>query len=184
MEVSMMKILVLTGSPHIKGTTALMADEFIAGAEEAGHEVMRFDTAQMNISPCTGCDHCRRNKGQCIFNDDMLKINPHLLETDAVVFVSPLYYFGMTAQLKRTVDRFYAVNTELRGHSKKVYLLSAGADDEDWIMHGVVAHMQTMCRYLNWQYIDGVLAIGAGVPGDLENSEYLKTTREMGYQIT
>jgi multimeric flavodoxin WrbA len=49
-----MKILVLTGSPHKAGTTALLADEFCEGAKEAGHDVMRIDTADLRINPCIG----------------------------------------------------------------------------------------------------------------------------------
>ena len=47
-----MKILVITGSPHKKGTSALLADNFIAGALEAGHEVFRFDTIFQVTQPC------------------------------------------------------------------------------------------------------------------------------------
>ena len=40
-----MNIVVITGSSHKNGTSALLADEFIRGAKEAGHSVYRFDTA-------------------------------------------------------------------------------------------------------------------------------------------
>lgn len=45
----------------------------------------------------------------------METLHPHLKEADVVVFVTPLYYFGMSAQLKMVIDRFYAVNSELDG---------------------------------------------------------------------
>lgn len=47
-----MKILMITGSAHKNGTTAMLASEFIKGAEEAGHEVYRFDAAFKNVHPC------------------------------------------------------------------------------------------------------------------------------------
>lgn len=47
-----MKILVITGSPHRRGTSMLLADEFSAGAEAAGHKVIRFDAASSRIEPC------------------------------------------------------------------------------------------------------------------------------------
>ena len=49
-----MKITVLTGSPRENGTSNYMADEFIRGAEESGHEVYRFDTARADIKNCIG----------------------------------------------------------------------------------------------------------------------------------
>ena len=177
------RIVMLTGSPHVKGTTSVLADAFCEGAKEAGHDLARFDTAQMKIHPCTGCNYCRENHEKCIFEDEMLQIYPHLKEADAVVFVSPLYYFGVTAQLKSAIDRFFAINIKLRSNPTKVYLLTAGADDEYWVMDGIKAHMKTMCRYLNWSYEGGVLALEAAVPEDLENTNYLRQARDLGSHL-
>ena len=66
-----MKILVLTGSPHKKGTSAMMADYFIEGAKSSGNEVVRLDTAFMNINSCLGCGYCRKNSEKCVQDDDM-----------------------------------------------------------------------------------------------------------------
>lgn len=49
-----MKIVILQGSPNKNGSTNILAEEFTRGAEEAGHSVLRFDLADMNINPCTG----------------------------------------------------------------------------------------------------------------------------------
>ena len=175
-----MKIVMLTGSPHIKGTTALLADEFCAGAVEAGHEVARFDTARLHIEPCLGCDHCRSLSGSCVHEDDMGKIHAALLKAEALVLVTPLYYFGMTAQLKAAVDRFYAINPALLEIPKKVYLISAGADPDQWAMEALVAHYKTICRYLNWDAAGELLVLGAGEPQDLETRDVLAKARTMG----
>lgn len=175
-----MKILMLLGSPHAQGTTALLADEFCLGAKEAGHEVVKFETAKLNINPCLGCDHCSTHKEGCIQRDGMLEIYPHLLAADGVVFVTPLYYFGMSAQIKSTIDRFYAVNSDLQEKPKAAYLLVAGADEEAWVMTGIKTHFQTICRYLKWQDKGTVLALGAAVPEDLAASDYLQAARKLG----
>ena len=70
-----MRILVLTGSPHRRGTSNTLADEFIKGVQASGHEVIRFDTPFLNIHLCIGCDRCGMN-GPCVFKDDM----PHILD--------------------------------------------------------------------------------------------------------
>ena len=90
-----MYVLVLTGSPHIHGATDLLAGEFIRGAEEAGHEVIRFDAAFMGIHPCLACDGCRES-GICVQKDGMEKVLESLLDTDLVALVTPLYYYGIT----------------------------------------------------------------------------------------
>ena len=175
-----MKIVMLTGSPHSNGTTALLADEFCAGASESGHEILRFNTASLKIEACLGCDHCRILSGSCVHEDDMSRIYPHLQEAQILVLVTPLYYFGMTAQLKRAVDRFYAVNPALRTQVKKVYLISAGADQDSWAMEALMAHYRTICRYLNWEASGEILALGAGKRVDLEQSDALSRARAMG----
>lgn len=179
-----MKILVLSGSPHKNGTTSLLIDEFYEGATQSGHEVVRIDTAKLKINPCLGYNHCRRNEGKCVHEyDDMLEIILHLLTADAVVLVSPLYYFGLTAQLKTVIDRFYSVNSLLRESPKKLYLIAAGADTDDWAMDGVRAHYKTLCKYLGWHEGGTLLAYGLAARQDAENSEYKIMSNKFGKEI-
>ena len=174
------EVLILTGSPHSQGTTAFLADEFCIGAKEAGHEVVRFETAKLDIHPCIGCYHCRKNDGRCVYDDDMSQIYPHLLTADAVVLVTPLYYFNMTAQLKCTIDRFFSVNPVLRETPKKLFLIAAGNDKDDWAMDTLKVNFHAICRYLYWQEGGMVLAYGSNTRKDVENSEYQTAVRNLG----
>lgn len=179
-----MKILVLTGSPHTNGTTALLADEFCDGATQSSHEVIRIDTAKLKISPCLGCNHCRKNSGKCVHeSDDMIEVTLQLLNADVVVLVSPLYYFGFTSQLKRVIDRFYSINSLLRESPKKLYLIAAGADTYDWAMDAIEAHYKALCKYLRWQEGGTLLAYGLSTRQDAENSEYKVMARKLGKEI-
>jgi FMN-dependent NADH-azoreductase len=111
----------------------------------------------------------------------MIEIIIHLLTADAVVLVSPLYYFGMTAQLKTVIDRFYSVNSLLRENSKRLYLIAAGADTYSWAMDAVKAHYKCLCNYLKWQEGGILLCYGLGTREDAEkNSVYKEMAREMG----
>jgi multimeric flavodoxin WrbA len=74
----------------------------------------------------------------------MNKLNPELLETDVVVFVTPLYYFGMSAQIKTVLDRFYGNNYKLMGSGKKAMLMATSYDDNEWTMTDLVAHYKTI----------------------------------------
>ncbi len=178
-----MKVLVLTGSPHLHGTTAFLADEFCIGAKEADNEIIRFDTSKLNIHPCTGCNYCRKNDRKCVFDDEMSQIYPHLLTAEAVVLVTPLYYFGMTAQLKSAIDRFYSANELLREKPKKLFLIAAGADGDSWVMDALESHYKSICRYLRWQEGGTVLAFGAASRKDAENSEYKTMARALGKEL-
>ena len=71
-----MKITMLFGSPHKQGTTNVLAEAFMKGAQEAGHEVTRLNLAQMKIGGCMACDYCSRTKQGCIQKDDMQQVEP------------------------------------------------------------------------------------------------------------
>ncbi len=122
-----MKILVLTGSPRAKGNSAAMADAFIEGAKSAGHEVVRFDVAKMNINGCLGCEYCHtKGEGQCIQKDDFEKVLPAYKDCDMVVFASPIYYFTLTAQMEAAIQRVYCIGKPTKA-TKAAMLLSSGS---------------------------------------------------------
>lgn len=100
-----MRIVVLEGSPNKHGSSNMMADEFIKGARETGNEVTVVDAAHADINPCTGCVFCGY-EGPCVQKDGMEQIRKLILDADMIVFVTPLYYYGMSAQLKTLIDRF------------------------------------------------------------------------------
>ena len=114
-----MNILIINGSPHTKGTTALLRDKFQKGAASAGHNITTFHACKEELHPCIGCDYCRTTENGCIYKDGMETLNPLLKNADCVVFVTPLYYFGMSSQMKMVIDRFYANNAALRSLEKE-----------------------------------------------------------------
>lgn len=176
-----MKIVMITGSAHRHGTTAALADAFQRGAAEAGHTVFRFDAAFQTVHPCIGCDTCRRT-GVCAFQkDDMKLLNPHLLEADAVVFVSPIYYFSLSAQIKAVIDRFYANDDALHG-GKKAVLLTAMADDAMHAASGANATFREIAAYLNWTPAGILNAKSASGPDDL-TEETLAGASTLGREL-
>lgn len=177
-----MKITVITGSPHEGGTSVLLAEEFIRGAREQGHEIFRFNAAEAHVAPCVGCDKCGCGQAPCAQNDDMDILNPRLLEADAIVFVTPLYYFGFSAQMKAVIDRFHANINRLAGH-KKAVLLVTSFDDKDWTMNAVSEQYKSLARYLQWKNAGMVLATGCGSRKEIEHSSYPKQAYLLGRSI-
>lgn len=177
-----MKITVITGSAHRKGTSALLADKFIEGAEAAGHEVFRFDAAFKNVHGCLGCDTCVDKGEGCVFKDDMLELNPHLIEADAVVFVSPIYYYNINAQIKAVIDRFYANNAVLQG-GKKTALLLTMADDCTESAEGATVFFRHFTKYMKWENRGVIAAINCWHRADIEQSEYPQQAYELGKNL-
>lgn len=177
-----MKIVVLTGSPHKNGTSNTLAREFIRGAEEAGHEVLRFDTAFLKIHPCIGCDHCGMN-GPCAFNDDMPKVLDAILDSDMLVFVTPIYYFGFSAQIKSAIDRFYSRNGQIqRKHLKSAFIATAWNNDNQ-VMQGVEKHIEILIDYLNLDNEGMILAKGYGYTGASTEKHYMEEAYNLGKSI-
>lgn len=179
-----MKVLVVCGSPHKNGTTNALAEAFISGIDLNKHQVEKIQLADKKIAPCKGCDYCKKHDGKCVSGDDMELLNPSILEADVLVFVSPLYYFGFTAQLKAFIDRFYAINAGLHAQTeKKAILLTAGADTDDSAMDGIVANYETMVRYLGWKNIGEICAYGCAVKENLVETSYLEEAKKLGESL-
>lgn len=176
-----MKITVITGSPHRNGTSALLADKFIEGAKTAGHDVFRFNAAFEDVHPCIGCDRCGMN-GPCIYKDSMEKLNPELLAADLVAFVTPLYYYGMSAQIKTVIDRFYANNSRLHVN-KKAILMATAYNSSDWTMTALTEHYKTLLRYMGWEDAGMVLAVGCGARSDIERTDFPNQAYKLGMNL-
>ena len=111
-----MRILVLNGSPHPDGATADMVAAFEKGAKEAGHDVVSFSVARMNVKGCLGCEYCHnKGEGKCVQQDDMQRLYPEFFSADMVVFASPIYYFTLSAQLQAVIQQYYQSIVEYWG---------------------------------------------------------------------
>lgn len=174
-----MKIVVLTGSAHKNGTTALLAEEFIKGATEKGHEIYRFDAAFKNVHPCIACEKCHTASEGCVFKDDISELNPYLLEADGIVFVSPIYYYDINAQIKAVIDRFYANDAALH-KNKKTALIVTMADITEKTADGAVASFKGTANFLEWSVAGTVIGVNCGSVDDLKKTNYPKQAYELG----
>ena len=178
-----MKVLVLQASPNLKGSTAILVDEFCRGAREAGHAVERVDVRKLKIAPCTGCVACGY-EGPCVQNDDMDGLRTKILAADMLVLATPLYYYGMTAQLKTVIDRFCSANSSITGKRMRSALLTVAWNADDWTFEALVAHYRTLVRYLHWRDQGMILGYGCGSPGMTRASGYPKKAYELGLRIS
>lgn len=122
------KILILSGSPRKEGNSDLLADEFEKGAKESGHEVEKIRVAEKDIGYCKACYFCKRNSGRCIQEDDMENILQKMIDSDVIVFATPVYFYSIDAQLKTLIDRTVARWTEVK--DKEFFYLITCADEE------------------------------------------------------
>lgn len=178
-----MKIVILQGSPNKKGSTDVLAEQFRKGAEEVGHTVQRFDLTDLQIRPCTGCVSCGY-EGPCVQKDENQIIRQAVLEADMIVFATPLYYYGMSAQLKTVIDRFCAYNSSIQRKHMKSALLAVAWNSDDWTFEALESHYKTLVRYLNLTDMGMVLGYGCGTRSMTEHSRFPQQAYVLGKQLT
>ena len=98
-----MNILILSGSPRNNGNTDLLVEAFAKGASEK-HHIEIVSVHDYTVHPCTGCNACFSSVGNaCVQKDDMPVIYSKLSNADMLVIASPVYFYGLSAQLKAAV---------------------------------------------------------------------------------
>jgi multimeric flavodoxin WrbA len=180
----MKKVVILSGSPHVNGTTAALVEHLLYGAQAVGCKVERFNVATLKIGGCKACMFCRKPgaTGACVQKDDMEKVGAAVVAADVVVFATPLYYSDMTSQLKATIDRFFSFGENMK-KPKAVYLLLACGGPDPKAFNPVISVFESMCSYLGWTIKGKVLAAGCMDAAALAKTQHCMTAYEMGQKI-
>lgn len=177
-----MKILVIKSSPNLKGSSNLIADRFIQGVCDAGHEVSQFYTLKSDIHPCTGCRSCGMS-GPCCQHDDMDLLREQVLASDMIVFVTPVYYFGMSAQLKTVIDRLYCIDKPLREkHVKSLFICTCWSSNES-VIKPLKAQYKAIAEYLDLDDEGFIGALGCGTPEMTAATEFPERAYRLGTKM-
>lgn len=185
----MSSVLIISSTPRARGNSAILAQKVAEGVRAVGGTVTLVNVARMNIAPCDACDACQDTReAPCIVEDDMAAIYPLLLAADAIVFASPIYFFGPSAQLKCLLDRTYALGggndwTALAG--KRVGLVFTYGDS-DQLKSGVFhayGMFRDACEFLGMALVDCVHA-ACGTEGEvLQNVHALARAERLGRSL-
>jgi multimeric flavodoxin WrbA len=139
------KVLVLLGSPRRKGNSAILAEQVTRGAKSGKAKVETIYLHGKSIAPCKGCMSCQKkgSKG-CSIQDDMQEIYLKLIESDAWVIASPVYWFTMSAQTKIFMDRCFALPAYQKDPFRgKRIAIAMTYGDEDPFTSGCVNALRT-----------------------------------------
>ena len=178
----MSNIVVLAGSVRKGGNTDLLVQAFAEGAGQ-NHDVEIVSVADYNVNPCIGCNSCFSREGnQCFQDDDMHKIYDKLKNADILVIASPVYFYGISAQLKAIVDRLH---TPMRKEFKirKLALILVGAATLPELFDPIKLQYQLVLNYFQLEDAGMVLVRGARDKGDVKNSPALKEAYDLGISI-
>ena len=156
------KVLALSTSPRRSGNSELLADAFLAGAAEAGHETEKVCLYGKDIQFCRGCLTCQKTK-RCVIRDGVEEILEKMRRADVLVFATPIYFYEMSGQMKTLLDRtnpLFPAEYAFRD----IYLLATAADGDESAMDGVVKGLEGWISCFDRAKLSGVVR-GVGVDG-------------------
>lgn len=175
------KVLILSGSPRKNGNSDLLCNEFLRGAQEAGHTVEKIRVQEKKVACCLACYACRET-GVCAINDDMAQIMQQIIDCDVLVLASPVYFYSIDAQLKAVIDRTVCRWTEVK--DKEMYYIMTAADEERSSMDTTLACFRGYADCIEGAVEKGVL-YGTGVyeAGAVRQTGLLQQAYEMGKNV-
>lgn len=177
----MKNILIISSSPRRNGNSQLLCNQFMQGALDKGHHVDMIRIMDQNISYCRACDGCIRNGGTCILKDDMANILDLYQKADVLVLATPVYFYGISAQMKTFIDRTYPIWQHL-GKKDVYYIISAGLGED--IVEKSLGDLNGFVEHLEEYEIKGKLyATNVMDAGLVKDQDIYKQAYEMDNSI-
>jgi multimeric flavodoxin WrbA len=186
-----MKVLGIMGSPRRQSNTEILLDKALEGAREAGAEVEKVLVSKLKISPCLEIYACRKD-GNCAIKDDMQLLYKKLLEADHIVFASPIFFYGITSQVKAVIDRCQAlwVRRHVLGMGKedkrvrRGVFISIGATRGTKLFDGAVLTVKYFFDAIGVKYSGDLLVRGIDNKGQIkEHPVALEDAFRLGQEL-
>jgi multimeric flavodoxin WrbA len=185
------KILIINGSPKKNGNTAILISSFTKGATSKGAKVEVVDatTLKNKVNGCNSCRACQKQKSYgCVVDDDASSVIQKMIKADVIVFATPLYFYGPSAQLKAVIDRMFslyhwdnktdAMETALKGKSFALI----GSAYEDIGLKELEAPFKLTAKYTGIPF-KSLLVANAGESGEVQMADVVKAG-EMGVLVS
>ena len=171
-----MQITTLLGSARKTGNTATVLGWVEQELESLGHRVERVYLNNKTIHGCLGCAKCREKADEiaCVQKDDAIDIMARMIASDAVLYASPVYFWGFSAQLKALIDRGFSLVTNYHrpGHTslmagKRIGMLATGAGTYENNVEGLTSAFDRLAGYFMASKADELYVGGCSDPSKL-----------------
>jgi len=184
-----MKVLGLVGSNRKDGNTNTLVDRILEGARTKGHETSKVFLADRRISPIGDCSACRKT-GHCSIEDDFDALMEEVLESDCIIFGTPLYWFGPSAQMKAFIDRWVcrlafdeeAFRAKMRG--KRCVLAVPHQDEQLSGAEHLFAIMEKTFEFMEMAYLGKIQTTAWRRWESGKDEAALKHAFELGARLT
>lgn len=178
----MSNIAVLIGSPRKGGNTETLAHAFIEGAAKS-NDIEIISVANIRINGCTGCNYCYKDQNhRCIQKDDMQQIYDKLARAEIIVIATPVFFYGVSSQLKCLIDRLH--NPVRNGFKvKKLVLLAVAADATPTVFDSISTMYESVLKYFSLANGGIITVPGVEKRGDIISNVALKKAFQLGESI-
>ena len=178
----MKKVLVISTSIRNGSNSEKLAHELEKGAKEAGNAVDFVSLKDKSIAFCRGCLACQKLH-RCVIDDDVNAIADKICESEVIVWVSPIYYYEMSGQMKTLIDRcnsLYSRDYKFRD----VYFLTVAAEEDESTPEKAINGLQGWIDCFEGVELKKTLFVG-GVngPNEIANNEKLHEAYEIGRNL-
>jgi multimeric flavodoxin WrbA len=156
------------GSPRKGGNSDLILDSALEGAQRQGADVKRIYVRDLHMSGCVECGGCEKT-GKCVLQDDMQEIYPLLDDADIIIISSPIFFYGLSSQVKALIDRAQAIwsRKRLQGDGigrqetrRRGYLIAVGATRGERLFQGAQMVAKYFFDALSMSYEGGLFFQG------------------------
>lgn len=106
-----MKVLLINGSPHAKGSTYTALAEIASELETGGVEAEIFHIGTKPVGGCIACGRCRES-GRCYIDDNVNIALEKAKDSDGFIFGSPVYYASANGSMVSFMDRLFYTHTD------------------------------------------------------------------------
>ena len=177
----MSNIVILVGSMRKGGNTDLLARRFAEGAAEH-NSVEIVSVADYKVAPCIGCNTCFTREGNACRIHDMDVIYERLRRADVLVIASPVYFYGISAELKAIIDRLH---TPMRNTFaiRMLALLLVGAAELPNLFDPILMQYQMILDFFHLQDCGKVLVRGVKDKGDIIGKPEMDEAYQLGQTI-
>lgn len=152
-----MNIVILNGSPRKEGNCSILLKRIKQGfmGISSYHNIDFIDLDNHSLKPCRACEVCETTSGKCVIKDDTNGIIAKVLDADVLILGSPVYWWGISSQLKIIIDKFYCF-TGIREKikPKKIGAVTVGAEPLGEKQYKLIRDQyECIFNYLGWQIV-------------------------------
>ena len=182
----MKKIFGVVGSPRQNGNTHILVSKILEGAKEAGAKTEILLLGDLTVQECDGCHACWEGN-QCSKHDDMNTVYPRIIESDVIIFGTPVYWYGPTALMKGFIDRFVYFNcpeNSVKIKGKPVVIAIPFEEECIETAAPLVTFFEKCFQYLQMNLIGKIIVPGVTRKGEVVGKGgRLKEAYELGKRL-